>query len=125
MNVTLLSIRPLSIAKTFAIGVGILSAVVCVPSGLVVSLSSQSLNGVIAIVMTISMAMVAGFIGGFIIGSLYNIVSPSIGGLELEVEGISNRPKSSKAEKTALYEAAKKPVLRKKRTSRVLSKKNK
>jgi hypothetical protein len=81
-------INVLKLAFIMAIIYGVLSAIIFIIAGLFgLVVQSQSIGLVLSIIMPIIYAF-AGFIGGLIMGSMYNLVSKWIGGIEVEVEEI-------------------------------------
>jgi len=88
MKLKIKKINILKLAFLMATIYGILSAVIFLIVGLFgIAIEGQAIGLLLAILMPIMYAF-AGFIGGLIMGALYNLVSKWIGGLEVEVEEI-------------------------------------
>jgi len=87
----ILKIKKVNVLKMgfiMAVVYGILSVVIFLIIGVFgLAIQGQSLGLLLMVFMPVIYAIV-GFIGGIIMGALYNIVSKWLGGIEVEVEEI-------------------------------------
>jgi hypothetical protein len=81
-------VNALKIAFIFAVIYGLLSLVIFTIAGIFgLAVQGEPIGLMLAFLMPILYA-IAGFIGGLIMGAMYNLVSRWIGGVEVEVEEI-------------------------------------
>jgi len=81
-------VNVLKVAFVFATMYGILSAIVFAIIGIFgIAVAGDPMGAVLMILMPIFYA-IGGFIGGLLMGWLYNLTSKWIGGIEVEVEEI-------------------------------------